>query len=867
VSVRIAQLLTVCLGVAAAGAAGAAELPRAKAVRVSAPPAIDGRVDEAVWGEVPPHDSFTQVEPAQGQAPTERTQFRLAYDDAHVYIAVDCFDSDPRGIVSRLTRRDRDIEADWVSVSIDSRNDRNSAFLFQLSAAGVQVDGQVFADTNVSLDWDAVWSGAVSVDDAGWHAEFAIPLTVLRFSGADLQTWGLQVHRNVSRKREQMMWSYDPEGGQTWGVSRFGYIEGLQGLKPRRTFELRPYVASTLVSDSDLGGGFLGLSPRTRHEGHMDVGIDAKVGLTSRLTLDLTVNPDFGQVEADQVVLNLSRFETFFPEKRPFFLEGIDIFSTTIQLFYPRRIGRPAVGFGVGQSVVDGGEDVSITGADGTLRLWTAAKVTGEVGDGVSLGVLGALVGSENVDVVDGMGDERRLELAPLRGYGVLRARYALGGGTFVGFTGTSVNRLGGTVYRARADHDAYVQALDVFYRSPGKRVTAQAQLAVSERVGGPSYHLPGGRACSEADAAMNPSCIPIARADGTRMGDGAVGAGLQFRSIYETRSRLLKLEYTGHTPEFDPNDVGFAPRFNLNEAKVIGGFMKKTPDDFTNFRGVFPFFVGSMAMDGTPQYWLVGADLEATFPSFVFTSPEQWISFPGGYDIYETFDGGRFETPPAWEGHWNVGTNPAKAVSFYGNVSWSLALGDETRSASADVGLRWQARSNVELALEPSAGVEHAVRFYDCFTDSGRACLVEDGARHYRFADLDSRFLSVTFRGTMTISPPLSIQGYAQYFVADGEFSDYRDIDTMGAHPEIHRDDLRPSTTTGDVDGDGVPDDGFETASLNVNVVLRWEPHPGSTIYAVYTRAQESPYATPRKLDQGPTQEIVLVKFVYFVE
>jgi len=565
------------------------------------------------------------------------------------------------------------------------------------------------------------------------------------------------------------------------------------------------------------------------------------------------------------VILNLSRFETFFPEKRPFFLEGTDIFTTTIQLFYPRRIGRPLVGLAPGATLDDGGLTRTVTDVH-TLRLWTAAKMAGELGGGVSIGALAALVGSEEVNTVDDLGEMRELDLAPMRMFGVLRTRLALGGGSYAGLTGTSATRLDGHVRRVDADHDGYVQAADAFVKSGDGRLLAKAQVAVSERVGGASFRR-GTTPCSAGETETDPECVPITRADGTRMAPGSVGVGVQARGNYETSRNLLKVEYTGHTAKFDPNDAGFAPRFNLNELKLIGGFMKKKPDAFTNFRGVFPFLVGSLSMEGTPQTLFVGADLEATFRNFTFTSPEQWINLPGTFDIYETFDGARFEKVPGWEGYWSTGTNKAKAVALTTNLGWSLGFTNDLYNVNGELIVDLQAASNVELSLGASAGIDHAVRFYDCNTDSGRSCLVESGVRHYRFADLDSRFLSLTLRATWTLKPQLSFQAYAQYFVADGKFGDFRAVDTMGGKPEIRRDDLRPSDFDGDGDGDGVPDGDFETASVNANVVMRWEPRPGSTLYAVYTRAQESPVTSLSKLNRGPTEDVVLMKFVYFID
>jgi hypothetical protein len=837
------------------------------AIRTPRAPWCEGRLDDAVWQAAPSDDRFTQIQPAQGKAPSEHTSFKVMYDDTYLYVAVRCDDTEPENIVTRLTRRDRDIEADWVSVSIDSRNDHASASLFQLSAAGVQVDGQYFNDADFSTDWDAVWNGAVSRDATGWSAEFAIPLTVLRFSSDDVQSWGVQIHRNLSRKREQMMWSYR-QGGRAFGVSRFGYITGLQGLHQKRTFELRPYVLGRFDSHIDEGRGFLGAGGGADNDATIEAGIDAKIGLTSRLTLDLTVNPDFGQVEADQVVLNLSRFETFFPEKRPFFLEGRDLFETPIQLFYPRRIGRPTLGLGRGDAFYPGRIDdgmyvPEIVRPDTSLRLWTATKVTGDASNHVSVAALGAITGSESVSVRNEDGTVESYDVAGERSYGVLRGRYALGEGDFLGVTGTAVNRLAGDTYRASADHDAYAQAVDFAWQEANWRTTGQ--FAVSEWAGGPKYrNRDSGGHCTEDEYLMNTRCVPIARANGSIMGPGTVGYGAQLHTAYQTTNNILRLDYTGHSPTFDVNDAGFSQTFDRHELKAVGGFADKEAGDYFLYQGVYPFALSAVGFDGSPQYSLIGVDLEAQFTNFVFTSPEQWILLPKHYDSFETFDGAHFEQPAAWEGHWEASTNPGKMFSVYGRYNWFLGFDGKTRSTSLFTQLNLQATSNVEISLEPEVGIDRSVRFYQCTVDgdtTGKSCLVDDARHEYIFGDLKSRFLSGTLRATMTILPELSIQGYAQWFMADGKWSNFKETHTTGDRPDIERNELSSAT-----DFEYTGDDDFEQSSLNVNLVMRWEVRPGSTLFAVYTRNQGADYFSPKRLTEGPTEDLVLVKFQYFV-
>ncbi len=823
------------------------------AVRAARPPVIDGRLDDAVWATAPADDRFTQITPREGSPPSERTELRVLFDDGHVYFAVRCFDREPDKIASRLTRRDRDIEADWLAITIDSRHDHNSARFFQLSPAGVQVDGEMFNDNQLTYDWDGVWRGAVSTDDGGWSAEWAIPFSMLRFSDLPQQVWGLQIHRNISRRQEQMTWTFKPSRVQG-DISRFGHLVGISGIRPARTFELRPYVVGRV-----RGRGTDGAMPLDGDvASSADLGVDAKIGLTSGLTLDATVNPDFGQVEADQVVLNLTNFETFFPEKRPFFLEGREIFETPLTLFYPRRIGRPPVGMGIGGRVTNGGgEQLEVVDVRGTLPIWGAAKITGKIGERLGLGVMAALTGAETVDAVDRDGIERHLELAPKRSYAVVRAKLNLTSSAYLGAVATAVNRLGDDIYRAIVNHDAYTQALDGWWQSPNGSWRVQGQVALSQRSGGTSHRRPDGRPCPEGEA--EPSCVPITRPDGTPLVPGDVGVGTFARAAFSSESFMLETTYRGLSPQLDLNAMGFLPQFNTHELTLFTGLMKRRPHAIFNRSALFPIAEGALSWDGkVVQRAVVGLDSEATFKNFWYTSPQVFFGLPRTYNDFETFDGAHFERPANVEFNWGTNTNRSKALFFYLRPIARMDLEGDGYGVSLESSVTWQAASNFELALEPALGSDqNAIRFYDCSTASGAACAVESGARHYLFADLDSTYFSLVFRSTYTFIPTLSLQAYAQLFMAEGTFSSFRETDTMGGSPFIRRDDLSPSAVQ--------MEDGFETTSLNLNVVLRWEPLPGSTVFAVYTRAQAAPRHGLSHLDSGVNEDVFLLKLVYF--
>ncbi len=850
------------------------------ATRTSEAPVIDGRLDEAPWLAATVDDRLTQAFPRDGAAPSERTEIRILYDDRAIYVGVRALDSDPRGIVSKLARRDVEVEADFIGIAFDSRLDHASAYAFVLNAAGVQMDFQLYDDTNASYDWDAVWDGAVARDAQGWSAEWRVPLSALRFSAADEQVWGFNLLRYVSRKKERMVWSHVPQGTNA-DVSRWGHVDGITGIRPRRTFELRPYFAASMRTSTLEGGAVLGLDPHADREGTGEAGIDVKLGVTSSLTLDATLNPDFGQVEADPAVLNLSRFESFFPEKRPFFLEGADVFQTPIQVFYSRRIGRPPSGLGIGATVYQpDGSQRTIVRAPTALRLWTAAKLTGSVGKNLTLGVLDAVTGSERFEATDEQGGKHPLTRAPPRNYAALRARYSLGGASSVGVLATSVTWLGDDVARASADHDAHVQSVDARWAPGSGTWRADGQVVVSERVGGPSYINDDGRACTPA-APADPSCTPLTRADGTRQEAGDVGLGAFAAVDRVGRHWLWNASYRTLSPRFDVNDFGFVQQFNQHQIGAGGGYRDQEPRGpfirrFVGGRTHLTFDWEGVMLDGE-----VGANASALWDSYWFTHAGLAVMLPGRYHAYETGDGAYLERLPYLTGEAAVESDGRKAVSFGLGAGGGHALGDPAWFGWNDASISFNKIPQAELSVSTGLFWESKdLRqwFYGgCEDPAGNACTVETATRNYRLALLDSGFLSLTLRGSYLFSPVLSLQLYSQLFMSQGAFHDRRVVTTTGPRPFLRRDALVfDPAFTGDTnpDDDRVgPDDAFQDTSLNVNVVLRWEVSPGSTLIGVYTRAQNAAYDLGgnrptfklRGLESGPTEEVLLVKFVYF--
>ena len=399
---------------------------------------IDGKLDELAWQKATWQDDFIQYEPSEGKKPSQKTEFAILIDENHIYVGFKCWDSHPDSIVQRLTRRD-ELDGDFVAVQFDSYFDKRTAFSFITNAAGIKNDFIISNDGDEDNTWDPIWLVRTSRDDKGWYAEMKIPLTQLRFEGNSEQTWGLQVGRSLFRKQEVSIWQPASKKISGW-VSQYGEMKGLKNLKSRKIADLTPYV----VARTDR----FGIEPanpfkQTGKKNQLDVGLDGKLGLTNNLTLDFTINPDFGQVEADPSQVNLTSFETFFQEKRPFFIEGKNILSFPLMfgdgdlasenLFYSRRIGRrPHYSPDLNDNeYMDAPEFTSILGA---------AKITGKTKEGWSIGVLESLTADEYAHISDGQ--QRSLMIEPFTNFTIGRVQKDFDkGNTLLGGMVTSVNR------------------------------------------------------------------------------------------------------------------------------------------------------------------------------------------------------------------------------------------------------------------------------------------------------------------------------------------------------------------------------------------------------------------------------------------
>ncbi|MDI1448846.1 DUF5916 domain-containing protein [Polyangium sp. 6x1] len=783
--------------------------PHLTATRVPTPPVLDGRLDELTWKRAKGSDAFTQKLPTPGDKPRYRTLVRVVYDDEAVYVGIDCEQTDDE-IIARLTRRDRQVEADAVTVTLDTRGDGRSALEFEVNAAGVLSDALRFNDTELSREWDEIWDARTARTPHGWSAEFKIPLRILRFRDLPSQSFGLQVRRRVSMLQEVDEWTFIPRdaGGE---VSRYGKLDGLSGLRPKGALELRPFVVGALrysESEAEIRGA--GVFPAG------SAGLDLKWHPSQSLTLDATIFPDFGQVEADQVVLNLSNFEQFFPERRPFFLEGADNLATPFQLVYTRRLGRAP-----GMPAVR--DDEETAGSSSPATVYAAAKLSGELAEGVSAFELLGVTAPVLVDVKRGDGSFASRVAEPLAAFKVLRLRKDFGPRASLGFMATAKSRFETpnvyptveatpgsrqtrvlcpkeqlVAHGARCFHDAYVAGVDGRWRSPGGEYVISGQAIASLVHDGP----------------------PRTLRDGTVISSGDIGPAVQARVAKEGGKHwTFDARYAGHGRKVDYNDVGYMQRQNLHAFTGSVAYRTLDPWWVTLETRTFVDVFERDTLDWLTQERMVVLGNYTRWANFW----ESWAAIhakPSRYDDREVGDGTALERAALFGGELWVATDGRRLVN---GEAWVMVQGIET-------GINVQGDGRLSLRLLPQLDLDLIPAFQ--YTRGEPRFVTTIGAGHV-FGRLRAQSLGLTMRATYTFTPRLSLQAYAQAFLEAQSFDGFTLSKTRGPGQVARLAKLSPFGSPLDEDPD------WEGGSINANVVLRWEYRLGSTLFLVYTHAQ----------------------------
>jgi hypothetical protein len=849
------------------------------AVQVAGKIALDGLLNDETWLNAPRESDFTQRDPDEGKEASERTEMRVAYDSQAIYVGITLFDSEPHKIVRQLSRRDNVFDCDMFAIQLSPHHDGLTGAVFQISAAGVQRDGIISNDTFIDWSWDGVWESAVRLDEEGWSAELRIPFSQLRFPASKRHIWGVNATRFIYRKNESV-WLHLVRKNESGVASRMENLDGIDGLEGKKHLDLMPYVAgrSEFIEPQSKNDPF---NDGSRQSG--TAGIDIKYGVTSNFTLDATINPDFGQVEVDPAIVNLSAFETYYPEKRPFFLEGANIFSNfgrigsnnfwgfnrqEPNLFYTRRIGRFPQGYASGD-YVDSPTATTILGA---------GKFTGKTRDGWTLGLVEAVTAREYADAVED-GQRSTAEVEPLTNYlvgRVLREKNRFG----FGLLATGVERdLRQPELRDLLPERAYVGGVDGYYyldsrkdwvvhgRFAGSWVNGSAS-AIDRLEQSPQHYFQR----PDADhVTLHPGATSM------QGWSGSVNLNRQSGNV------TLNTSLWGTSPGFESNDLGFQTGGDIAGAHAVVHWKKPNPDRFTRNRFLY---VGKWwTWNYAEQLQGDGWNAQAYFQTLNYWSFYTYGAIRRQVQDDRLTRGGPIALRPGTR-FFGTGVNSdsRKKISFSSEVNygWTDAGGWE---AFGYLGVNFKPTSSLTISTGPLISRSRGTSQYvNTVTDS---TAVNTYGSRYVFADIDQFETAMTTRINWILSPKMSLQVYIQPLISVGDYWDYKELARPNTYSflrygydigSISSDPNHLYTADPDVDGPAPPftfaDPDFNFKFLQVNAIFRWEWRIGSTLYFVWTQnrqdfsnpGQFSAWRDIGNLFSAPAGDVFLVRLAYWI-
>lgn len=847
-----------------------------QAYRINEPIKIDGILEETTWDGAVVSD-FVQSDPIDGASPTEKTTVWVGFDENALYIAARLHDSQPDKIIARLGRRDDLVDSDWFMVAIDPYYDRRSGYQFGVNPAGSIIDMTLYNDVGQDNTWDGVWESATQINDKSWTVEMWIPFHQLRFKKKGNYVWGINFRRTIKRKNEEdtFVWIPREESGY---VSHFARLEGIKDIKPGHNIELLPFTGGNAAfSPAEEGNPF-----QTGKDFSTNGGIDLKFALKSNLILDVSANPDFGQVEVDPAVINLTAIETYYTEKRPFFIEGANIFNfgsggvfslsafdwANPSFFYSRRIGRSPQG-----SVNTNGY---VEYPDWTTIL-AAAKITGKIGNGWNIGFLSALTSREFAEI-DLNGEGWKEEVEPFSYYGVLRVQKEFNKGREgLGFITTSVIRDLSTGYlQDILNRNAFSLAVDgwtflnrertwVIIGWFGGTIVSGSKRAIS--------HLQR----SYLHYYQRPDASHVEVDEDATSLRGWAGR------LYITKQGgnfIFNASLGAISPGFDSTDIGFQYEGDVFNAHIQAGYAFLHPGKvFRRWNFIFAAarnydFGGNRIQE--QLFFRLYAQLLNYWEGNIIVNfrPDRWSN-------RLTRGGPLVSYPASINTSFGINSDNRKPVVLSLNGSYDKGeSGDNGWSAS--VGFRWKPRSNISLSINPGFSFNHSVAQWVSGVED--PLMTETYGKRYVFGTIDQKTLSCSIRVNWIFTPKLSLQTYIQPFIAVGAYDGYKELAQPGSF-DFNIFGEANSTISYDagiysVDPDGMghappfsfsnPD--FNYKSLRGTIVLRWEYRPGSTLYAVWTQ-NRADYSHPGEfkfrrdfsnLLNAAGDNIFMIKFTY---
>jgi hypothetical protein len=815
-----------------------------RAIRLTAPVTIDGLLSESVWQQAEGVDWFRQADPIEGAAASLRTDVRVAYDDEAIYVGARMFDTAPDSITAVLARRDVSVTADRLCIYLDPYLDRRSGYYFMVTAAGQLLDGTLFNDNWDDSSWDAVWEGRARRDDKGWTAEMRIPYSQLRFRKAARHRWGINFKRVIPRRSESNYLAYRPKK-ESGFVSRFPVLVGIENVNPGRSIEVLPYVTSRAEYLDSRSNDFIvrPLPPIDRSRYLPDGGADLRMPLGSQLTLNATVNPDFGQVEVDPAVVNLSDYESFFQEKRPFFVENASVFRCGNEgaddywnfnwpepaFFYSRRIGRPPQGSLPSAETADVPRATTILGA---------AKVTGKIGPGWNFGTLHVLTGKEQAEL-EGGGARWKSEVEPLTYYGVVRSLKEFGGRRQgLGFMTNFVDRsFTGDRLRAELNRSTLATAVDGWRFLDRNQTWVLSGWSAASNVRGTAGRI--------AALQQDP------RHYFQRPDAGHVSVDPAATSLSGWGTRLWLNKQKGNTfgnfalgaisPGFDNNDLGFLQRADVVNGHAGYGYRWTQPNAWRKYEFLLGSLFSSWDFGGNrtvtgffaKHYAQFANDWELeTYADVVAASLNNRLTRGGPLTI----------SRPGYEVGAVFASDPKRPLVYSFEGYGSGQPGADSQDWSVRPGVEWKPVPSVTVRVGP--GYERVRQNAHYIATIADPAATATYGNRYVFGELDQTTVSAEIRLNWAFTPNVSLQFYGQPLVSTGRYSNLKEL----ARPRSY-DFIGPgagswtydaSSGVFDPGGAGEPgayDPDFNFKSLRGNAVFRWEYMPGSAFYLVWTQ------------------------------
>jgi len=802
------------------------------------PPVIDGKLDDGCWKHVEWEGDFTQFEPYEDTLPTQKTTFAILYDDNNLYVAIKAYDTEPEKINKRLSRRDED-DGDWAGIVIDSYEDKLTGFSFSVTAAGSKMDGIFTNDNNEDNSWDPIWYVKTTTDAEGWNAEMRIPLSQLRFTKKDSYDWGLEIARFVYRKNELSLWKPLHKSSNKL-VSDFGILEGIKTISPKKDVELFPFALGKLTySEKEEGNPYA-----TGKDQKFSAGMDGKISITNDLTLNMTVNPDFGQVESDPSLVNLSAFESFLPEKRPFFIEGRNIFKfgmtsgdgdgASTGMFYSRRIGRPP------HFSPDLNENEYARNPDNTTILG-AFKLSGKTRKGTSIGILESFTQKENADLTK-EGVESKYPVEPFTNYIVARVEQDIDkGNTVVGGIFTATNRdissenfitLPASAYTGGFNATHYWKDKNYFFTVKGIFSSIYgSKESITELQTNSTHNF------------QRPDATHL-EVDSSLTGITGHGGTLEFGKFGGGHFRILSW-LTWSSPKLDFNDLGFMQQSDNIQQVAWFGYDEWQPKHFYNrynFGGDI-YTVWNFAGQNMYKGLEMNGNLQFKNYYSIFTG----FNFQGNSLSANDLRGGpMLKIPPSF--NYRIGFDSDQRKKLYMELFLMKRWSQYDNSNMADImyTLTYKPINTISISLSPE--------YYVAQDNLQYVTTIEgNGPDNYIMGQLDSKQFSLSARINVGITPDMSIQYYGQPFYFAGDYSKFKTItdpDASDYNNRFHeytnneiQYDSENNILNVDTDGNGTdfsfdnPD--FHFLQYRSNLVYRWEYKPGSTIFLVWSQGR----------------------------